>query len=64
MTSLPVKKQSALNSLFMFTNIIYVNKKTDYRQIGAAKSKRKKIKFGNTQCSLKQNQKGHSEINE
>ena len=38
-----VNKPSAQKSLCMFTNILYVNKKTAYRQIGAAKSKRKAI---------------------
>ena len=44
----PVKKPSAQKSLCMFTNILEVKKKTAYRQVGAAKSKRKAIKFGNT----------------
>ena len=50
----PVKKPSAWKSLCMFTNILDVNKKTAYRRVGAAKSKRKAIKFGNTPWSLKQ----------
>ena len=48
----------------MFTNILDVNKKTADRQVGAAKSKRKLIKFGNTLWALKQKQKGNSKIDE
>ena len=40
MNPTPVKKPSAQKSLCMFTNILYVNKKTAYRRVGAAKSKR------------------------
>ena len=39
-------------------------KKTAYCQFGAAKSKGKAIKFGNTSWSLKQNQEGNSKIDE
>ena len=52
MTSTPVNKPSAQKSLCMFTNILEV-KKTTYRQVGACKSKRKPIKFGNTTWALK-----------
>ena len=52
MTSLAVKKPSTQKSLCMFTNVLYVNKKTSYRRVGAAKSKRKAIKFGNTPWEL------------
>ena len=41
----------------MFTNVLDVKKETAYRQVGAAKYKRKAIKFGNTPCSLKQKRK-------
>ena len=34
-----VKKLSAIKSLFLFTNILYVKKKTAIRRVGAAKSK-------------------------
>ena len=47
----------------MFTNALEV-KKTAYRRVGAAKSKRKEIKFGNTPWALKQKRKGNSKINE
>ena len=47
----------------MFTNILEV-KKTAYCQVGAAKYKRKAIKFGNTRWALKQKRKGNSKINE
>ena len=39
-------------------------KKTAYRQVGAAKSKRKEIKFGNTSWALKQRRKRNSKIDE
>ena len=48
MTSTPVKKPRAQKSLCLFTNILYVKKKTATRQVGAAESKRKVIKYGNT----------------
>ena len=41
-----------------------MNNKNSYRQVRAAKSERKAIKYGNTPWSLKQKQKGHSKINE
>ena len=44
MASTPINKSSAQKSLCLFTNIFEV-KKTAYRQVGAAKSKRKAIKF-------------------
>ena len=57
-TSTPVKKPSARKSLCMFTNVLEVKKKTTYRRVGADKSKRKAIKFGNTPWSLKKKRKG------
>ena len=48
----------------MFTNVLYVKKKTAYRQVGAAKSKHKAIKFRNTPWELKKKRKGHSGISE
>ena len=42
----------------MFTNVLDVNKKTAYRQVGAAKSKRKAIKYENTPWALKKSEKG------
>ena len=56
-TSTPVKEPSAQKPLCMFTNVLEVNK-TAYRQVGASKSKRKAIKFGNTPWALKQKRKG------
>ena len=41
MTSTPVKKKSARKSLCLFTNILYVKKETDTRQVRPAKSERK-----------------------
>ena len=60
----PVKKPSAQKSLCMFTNILDVNKKTAYRRVGAAKYKRKAIKFVNTPWALKQKRKGYSKFSE
>ena len=46
MTSTPVKKPCAIKSLHMFTNILYVKKKTATHRVGDAKYKRKAIKYG------------------
>ena len=46
MTSIPVNKPSSQKSLCVFTNILEVKKKNICRQVGAAKSKRKAVKFG------------------
>ena len=43
----------------MLTNVLDVNKKTAYRQVGATKYKHKAIKYGNTPWTLKQKRKGH-----
>ena len=48
MTSTPVNKPSAIKSLCIFTNILDVKNKTDTCQVGAAKSKRKAIKYRTT----------------
>ena len=53
MNPTPVKKPSARKSLFMFTNILDVNKKTSYRQVGDAQSKHKAIKYLNTPWAFK-----------
>ena len=37
MKSTPVKKPGAIKSLCLFTNILYVKKETNIRQVGAAK---------------------------
>ena len=47
MTSTPVNKSSAIKSMFLFTNILYVKKNAIY-QVRDAKSKRKAIKSGTT----------------
>ena len=57
MTSTPVKKQSSRKSLCLFTNMLDVKNKTATRQVGAAKSNRKSIKYGTTPWSLKQKRK-------
>ena len=41
MTSTPFKKPSSQKPLCMFSNVLKVKRKTDYRQVGAAKSKRR-----------------------
>ena len=45
MTSTPVKKPSAKKSLCLFTNMLEVRKAATHR-FGAAKSKRKALKYG------------------
>ena len=64
MTSTPVKKQSARKSLCLFTNILDVKNKTEKRRVGAAKSKRKAIKAGNSLWNKGKKRKGHSKIND
>ena len=61
MNPTPVNKPIDGKSLCMFTNILDVNKKTSNRRVGAAKSKRKAIKYENPPLALKQKQKSHSE---
>ena len=46
MTPTPVNKKSARKSLFIFTNILDVKKKTYIGRVGANKSKHKEIKAG------------------
>ena len=60
----PVKKTSAQKLLCIFTNILEVKKETAYRQVEAAKSMRKAIKFVNTLWVMRQNRKGNSKIDE
>ena len=55
MKTTTVKKPSAQKLLCIFTNILDVNQKNDYRQVGAAQYKRKAIKYGSTPWELKQN---------
>ena len=43
-----VKTQSASKPLCLFTNIFDVKKKTAKRRVGAAKSKRRSMKVGNS----------------
>ena len=54
MKSIPVKKPRARKSLCLFTNILDVKKKTATCRVGAAKYKRKAIKYGTTPWALKQ----------
>ena len=53
MKSTPVKKPSARKSLCLFTNILYVKKKSATRLVGATKSKHKSIESGTTPWALK-----------
>ena len=48
MTSTTIKKPIARKSLCLFTNILNVKKKTTKRRFGAAKSKRRSMKVGNS----------------
>ena len=63
MASSPAKKPSASKSLCLFTNILDVKKKTAQRRVGAAKSKRKAMKVGNSLWTNKTKRKGNSKIN-
>ena len=51
MISTPVKKSRASKSLCLFTNIFGVRKKTAKRRVGAAKSKHRALKVGNSLCT-------------
>ena len=64
MTPTPFKKPSAVKSLCLFTNILYVKEKTDIPQFQYAKFNRKAIKAGTTPWSLKPNREVNSKINE
>ena len=64
LTSSPVKKPSDRKSLWLFTNILGVKQKTAKRHIGAAKYKRRAIKFSNSLWTNKSRRKGHSKIND
>ena len=57
MTPTPVNKPSARKSLYIFTNILGVKKKTDIPRIGSTKLKRKAIKAGTTLWSKKKIEK-------
>ena len=59
MTLKTAKRPSAMKLLCLFTNIFDVKNKTSKRRVGAAKSKRRAMKFGNSLWSnKKQNNKG------
>ena len=60
MISTPVNKPSARKSLFLFTNIFDVKKKTAKLRIGAAKSKHRAMKVGTRLWDNKTKRKGHS----
>ena len=63
MKSTSIKKPSAQKSLCLFTNILDM-KKIPHRRVGASKSKRKSIKFGNIPWTLKQKRKANSKMDE
>ena len=63
MTPTPVNKPSDRKSLCLFTNILYVKKKTAMHRVGDANSKHKENKSGTTPWELKSNQKGNLKIN-
>ena len=58
MTSTPVKKPTSRKSLFIFTEILDVKKKTATNQVGASKSKYKTIESVTTQWAFKPKRKG------
>ena len=58
MTKTTVKKPSDRKSLCLFTNIFDVKKKTAKRRVGAAKSKHRAMKVGNSLWNNKKNEKG------
>ena len=64
LTSSPVQKQSARKPLCLFTNILYVQPKTDKRHFVAEKYIRKAMKVCNSLWTKKTKRKGHSKINE
>ena len=64
MTPTPVKKTSSRKSLCLLTNILDVKKKTTIRRFRYAKFKHKEIKSGTKPCTLKQNRKLNSKIND
>ena len=58
------RKQRARKSLCLFTKILDLKKKTATRRVGAAKSKRKVIKYGTTPLALKPKRKENPKIDE
>ena len=62
MTPPTLKKRSAIKSLCIFSNILYVKKKTSICWVEAAKSERKFIKAGTTPLALKPKRKVNSRI--
>ena len=63
MTSIPVKKPSASKFLCLFTNVFDVKPKIEKPRVGAAKSKLRAMKVGNSYWNKKTKQRGHSKIN-
>ena len=57
MTSTPVKKTSGRKLLCLFTTILDVKNRMSTCWVGAAKSKRKKIKYVTTSWLLKKTEK-------
>ena len=59
MTSTPAKKPRARKSLCLFTKVFEMKNETANCRVGAAKYKRKAIKYGNTPWPLKKIEKGN-----
>ena len=57
MNPTPVNKTSAIKSLFLFTNILDVKKKTDICRVGATKLRRKANKSGTTPWAMEKSDK-------
>ena len=57
-TQTTVQKKGARKSLYLFTNIFDVKKRTAIHRVESAKSKRRYIKVVNSLCTKIQNEKG------
>ena len=57
-TFVTVRKPSASKSICLFTEVLYVKKKTAVCQVGFDKSKRKEIRAGSVLWSSIKNMKG------
>ena len=62
-TYVTVRNPSAIKPLRLFTEVLYVKKKTVFRQVGAAKSKRKAIISGTVLWSSIPKRKVHTKPN-
>ena len=62
-TPVTLRKPSARKPLYLFTEVLYVKKKTDIRKLGAAKSELKAIIGGIMVWSSIPKRIGHTKIN-